>query len=81
MHAKIPKRRFAGHAVAPSGNFCLEFPLGKGQLGGLARLRTIFNWLWAQWLSLVFPCHSDSLENWERPPCEVHDKPKAGFEA
>lgn len=44
----------------------------------LARLQTIFNWLW-----LVSPCHSDSSGKYTKGqrPCELHDKPKAEFEA
>lgn len=46
----------------------------------LARLQTIFNWLWVGWL--LSPCHSDSSEKYKgQRPCELHDKPKAKFEA
>lgn len=47
----------------------------------LARLQTIFNWLWVGWL--LSPCHSDSSEKYNKGqrPCELHDKPKAKFEA
>lgn len=39
---------------------------------GLARLQTIFNWLWAQWLSLVSPCHSDSFGKLKRGEAPVN---------
>lgn len=47
----------------------------------LARLQTVFNWLWVGWL--LSPCHSDSSEKYNKGqrPWELHDKPKAEFEA
>lgn len=80
MHVKIPKKEVRGSCRRPQRELLSRISTREGLAQGLARLQTIFNWLWAQWLSLVFPCHSDSLENWERPR-EVHDKPKPSLEA
>lgn len=49
----VGNKRFAGHAFASDGNFCLEFPLGGALASGASEAA---NCLFFNWLSMALAC-------------------------